>query len=939
MNYINIRNLVMISATALSLTVSAALKHCAFLTNCDNNRSASQILLFEVSSSGWQYVRTFMHPFDGHCRIPMAAVLVGDVVYVSEWCGWDDRSAANPSSARILKYDLNGRYLGVLVDEILDPNGKKVNRIESMIASHDGKYLYLCQPFNGVNNQLRFYRYKISDGTGGHILDRNFNCPYGISETSDGKMLFVANRHGDSADSGDNVFAYEIKEDGFERKKTYFKKKATSAYLDEETGFLYVTGYGSGISVFDFNSNSKDPIATLNSTSTYSQVKKIDGVLYAVCWSSGTIFKLSRDKTDNSKIVGENMIHNRGVKDIYNLNYTLMFNDFEIEDSVTEVARYKFDEPVNSPVCENSVSGDCPVRTFRAQTGAKGVSGGALCFSETCSRAILEGAQGLLGSEYGIFMWFGVKDDSQYVGHVFSNRMMGNNVGRLSLIMDQGRLRFYNGFINSIDFKVPDGAPLINDGKWHHIGVVKKGNTVSLWLDGEKRVSCDVNALGVDDAMEFTLGASHEGYDGYLKDAFMDDLRIFDGAPTDDAVKAMYDEYKDVAASIEVLSSPELPVHDSSAATPYGTVVSHSFAHQTPRTPPAVAVQSNGDWWVTFGSRTMPSSKDSKGSARVSSDRGATWRNWTDNVYVYYAAPFECKEDGVLYALGRTAYDRGTTGYSICYNNPTNGCEGRVGFSSFTFQDGKKHRTGFYTNDINRAVIRVANKMEPDLATEQEIYPGAGAVIGARFYLPYLAKDKVGLVSGAVTRDAGISDFRGEVASVISKAEKPFPGPVFAGLDGKVSVLVPSGVNGSGVATVDMASRDAIGDELTVVEEGIALPGADRPFAVRYDSVRRQYWAATTPGGTSLCLYASRDLKEWGLAKTVFTVSNPETTRVSNPAFDVSGSDLVVAFNLSAPDGGPALRSLDDPNYVMVRKVSSFRRESPWQNGTVFILR
>ena len=45
----------------------------------------------------------------------------------------------------------------------------------------------------------------------------------------------------------------------------------------------------------------------------------------------------------------------------------------------------------------------------------------------------------------------------------------------------------------------------------------------------------------------------------------------------------------------------------------------------------------------------------------------------------------------------------------------------------------------------------------------------------------------------------------------------------------------------------------------------------------------------------------------------------------------ISGGDLVVAFNLAAPDGGPALRSLDDPNYVMVRKVSSFRRESPWQ--------
>jgi hypothetical protein len=136
-----------------------------------------------------------------------------------------------------------------------------------------------------------------------------------------------------------------------------------------------------------------------------------------------------------------------------------------------------------------------------------------------------------------------------------------------------------------------------------------------------------------------------------------------------------------------------------------------------------------------------------------------------------------------------------------------------------------------------------------------------------------------------------------------------------------------------------MFSRNAIGDPLTVVEEGIELPGSDRPFAVRYDPVRKQYWAATTPNGTSLCLYASRDLKEWGLAKTVFTVSDAETTRVSNPSFDISGRDIVLGFNLACPDGGPAVRSLDDPNYVMVRKVQSFRKDSPWQNGTVFIMR
>ena len=306
-------------------------------------------------------------------------------------------------------------------------------------------------------------------------------------------------------------------------------------------------------------------------------------------------------------------------------------------------------------------------------------------------------------------------------------------------------------------------------------------------------------------------------------------------------------------------------------------------------------------------------------------------------MFVYCASPFECKEDGVMYALGRTAYDKGNSGYSIGYNMPNSGCDGRAGYSTFSFE--KNSRKSFFTNDVNVAVLRKANVQEPEIVTMQEIYPGAGLVSDGRFYLSYLLKDKVGLISGSVTSETGISDFRPEVASVVTAGAKPFPGPVFKNVSGEISVFVSAGVNGSGVATVDMVSRNAIGDPLTVVDEGIELPGSDRPFAVRYDPVRKQYWAATTPNGTSLCLYASRDLKEWGLAKTVFTVSDAETTRVSNPAFDISGRDLVVAFNLAAPDGGPALHSLDDPNYVMVRKVLSFRRESPWQNGTVFIMR
>lgn len=920
-------------AVVLSLTAFAEVKHRALLSNTNWDRNQNQILLFDVSPTSWEYVRTVVHPFDGHCRIPGAAVYVDGIVYVTDWAG-----KKNGSAARILKYDIEGNYIGVFVDEMLDPDGKKVNWAEALVASPDGRYLYVNQPGNGNSNKCYIYRYYISDGKCGKVLGP-YTCPQGpVCITQDSKTLVVTDK---TNNSENNVFVYSVDGDTYTLHKSYRKKNACSAYLDEDTQWLYVCGQDAGISIYDLKKSEDTALLYEAGTSYYPQLKKIGGELYASYMSGNRMLRMFLKDSENAGagIGSSQIMPNTGLKIYSGIDRAFIFADYSYEDTgAREIARYKFDEPANAAVFANSISDRWPMRSYRAQSGATGVSGGAVYFNETYSHAVIEGSGGMIGGDWGIFMWFGCNNRTDTGVYLFSNSMKEINKGRFSIKMDCGRLHANNTFLGSMAATLSEDV--LRDGKYHHIGVVKKGRAVSLYVDGVKKATKnDAWGLGLDDTMDFVLGAPADGHERFvLSGSYCDDLRIFDGAPTDDAVKAMYDEYKDVAVSLAVPSRPALPDHDSSLASSYGIVVSHTFAHQTPRTPPAVAVQDNGAWWVTFGSCTIPSSKDSKGSAHVSVNQGASWSNATDRVYLYCASPFACKEDGIVYALGRTAYDKGSTGYSICHDDPVSGCDGRIGFTSFTFEDGKNYRTGYYTNDVNRIVYRKADE-ETDYVTPQEIYPGAGAVIGARFYLPYLAKDKVGLVSGAVTREVGISDFRGEVASVVSKAATPFPGPVFAGLDGKVSVFVPSGVNGSGVATVDMASRDAIGDELAVVEEDIVLPGADRPFAVRYDSVRRQYWAATTPGGTSLCLYASRDLKEWGLAKTVFTVSSPETTRVSNPAFDISGSDLVVAFNLAAPDGGPALRSLDDPNYVMVRKVSSFRRESPWQNGTVFILR
>ena len=74
-------------AVVLSLTAFAEVKHRALLSNTNWDRNQNQILLFDVSPTSWEYVRTVVHPFDGHCRIPGAAVYVDGIVYVTDWAG------------------------------------------------------------------------------------------------------------------------------------------------------------------------------------------------------------------------------------------------------------------------------------------------------------------------------------------------------------------------------------------------------------------------------------------------------------------------------------------------------------------------------------------------------------------------------------------------------------------------------------------------------------------------------------------------------------------------------------------------------------------------------------------------------------------------------------------------------------------------------------
>ncbi len=913
----------------------------ALVTNCDNGITQSFIMLYDVSADHkWQYVRTVVTPFDGHSRAPSAAVYLNGVVYVVDWCGWNDLKAADRSSARILKYDLEGNFLGVLVDEIRDSNNELVNQLQSLTPSPDGQYLYTAQSFN-LNSTAKacVYRFKVSDGSGGAILSK-FSCVRGpVTLSSNGNVLFVTDRN--STTSG-NVFIYDYdtESDTFSmRRKVYFNY-ANSTCFDEEANLLYVCAYrgssvsGDGLALFDLSSESTSPVAEFGGKTNYSQLKIVDGVMYVVAFDGNKIYKVNRDVENLTFSVSPVMMERSG-NTPYKLPKTFMFNTYTEEHSPTEIARYRFDEPANSAVCTNSISSRWPIRNMGLRTGSTGVSGGAVCFTETDACGILENSQKILGADFGIFMWVNTTSTSTSEAYLFSNREGGNNPGRMTLMLINGAISIFNSFNSYKTYACTTTG--LNDGRWHHIGFTKEGKTLSIWVDGVKSDTFTDEGFGFDDSVEYVLGASAERRGNFLPaGSYIDDLRIFDGVPTDSAVVAMYNESATAAAAAPAPAAPTLPTPNYTVASGYGTVVKHMYAHQPSLLPPAIFQRSNGTMHLLAGRRddTAPWSHFARAYAYYAA-KGT--ENWTSefNPYTYAATFFECPDDGELYTFGRTSYDRGFYSFNTWYQEPTNACDGRVGYSVNSIA--RLGRTKFFTNDVNYTIQRIPNVAEPDMRSFNILTPGANLVLDGRYYQSYMVGGNVGLLSGAITESVGLSDFQPERAML--PAGCGFPGPVVTNSLGHVATLVPMGTNAQGVATVALASRAAIGDDLVIEESGIELPGADRVFSVRFDEKRGTWWAATTPGGTSLRLYASHNLTDWSPATTVFNVADTSTTRVSAPSFVIDGDDIVLAFNMACPDGCAPVRSLDESNYVLTRRVSRFRQFSPWPLGTVLFFK
>lgn len=901
------RSFVLAVAATLSVTAFARTRTRVLLTLCDNYMYQTQILMFEVLEDGtWDYVRTFLHSFDGHCRIPMSAVVVDGTVFVLECAGYDDRTSGAPTGASILKYDLEGNFLGVHVPLVKNWSTPACSG-DYLTVTPDKEWLIVGSMRYCTNPSL--FKYSVATGAylpsngnqiiGGLVGANSFNV------ASDYTLPLTYNRNV-SASSGLNLYTNNAETAKWTKHETLYQhNSAKAAFIDDSTTprRLFVGGYNAGYKVFE--EGNATPIQDRSDSTHICHFAKINGRMYVVEFDTTNIYMLDPTTfAEGTKALGNS------VRKLYGneLKKLLSFSAYEetVADAAVEVAHWTFDEPVGSGVFTNSVSAKWPIRALNLKGGAVGVSGNAVCFNTKYARGVIGDSGRLLGSDYGVFFWI-CPEAANYLTYktLISSRLEKNSCC------------WHFGFNNTtaapwLHTKSPTeygktSTSALTSTTWQHFGLVKKGTTLTFYLNGVQAGEwTGLTGLGGFDAdVDYVLGADAHQNNHFLYNwntggaVFLDELRVFDGAPTAAQVAAIYGEHTAPAAP----TAPIAPTLDKTVAQKYGTVVMHAFANAPAYTAPSIIYDAVARRrWISYGTDAAATALDATTGFQYSNDGGTHWSAGG------YAAPIAratlFQKDGVTYAFGRTVSDPATNGrmfsngsYQTKYLDPTNECDISCGYQVVSVTD--KAVLAAFTNDVNAIRFRDARADEADLVSPQALTAGTLALENGRYVQSYLLGGKVGEVSFAMDGEGRPVDFQATAATV--EAPAAFVGP---------RTDVPTDT----------------------------LPGSDRPFAVRYDENRECYWALTTPNGTSLELYATKDGAEWTKTLTVFTVEDAATTRVSNPAFDIAGSDLAVAFTLCCPDGGAPTVDLDSPNFVMSRTIERFRQYCPWKPGLMMIV-
>ncbi len=85
----------------------------------------------------------------------------------------------------------------------------------------------------------------------------------------------------------------------------------------------------------------------------------------------------------------------------------------------------------------------------------------------------------------------------------------------------------------------------LNDGKWHHVFIVRKENKLSIFVDGKfSNENVGSGVANIKNPNEFRLGRSYGGFENV--EIEFHDFRIYEDALTEEDLKIVYQQAFDV---------------------------------------------------------------------------------------------------------------------------------------------------------------------------------------------------------------------------------------------------------------------------------------------------------------------------------------------------------------------------------------------------------
>lgn len=865
-----------------------------------------QVLQYTVSNGVWTYEKVFASgSYGGKTMNPVGVTSDGRRVYVSEI-----------DNKRILAFETNGVFVGAVT------NFASTCTPECVLAAPNG-YLYMSDAFGSAGDKI--YRFDLQTWEGGEFIPMTgwgstFNNPRGLAFDENG-FLYVADRNANVIrrfDAQTGVFSNNLAT-VYEAQALAYDFRARRLLC---AGRLVANGPGATAAI------EKDgTIVPLYQNDTSNPRIGVLAIGEDVYYSSYSENKVYRVQPDGTRTVVVN-----APSGVSQPMYMTVIPEHPISPENGLIAHWRFNESANAALMASSI-GPEGYREIEAQgylqSGASGVEGGALWFN-TYSRGLVRDSKTLLPAtnDFSVFMWAGASVSGSGQRHLFSNN--AGQAGRCELGYD-----FAGDSARKLFWWHVNGPTLVStrdarDGTWHHVGIVRRGDTFELWLDGVPETNA-VAAASVDRTVDWRIGSAVSGM--FLQSgAFMDDLRVYDRALESNEVAAVFTAYTPSPGVVPIPSRPELPVPNLTLAeTALSAVaVGHQPRIAEPVGAPSLLKRQGGVYLAAYDVNREV------GATCVcrSEDAGASWSKIAEVSGVVRASLFEV--DGNLYLLGTSA----ALG-SVRIHRSTDG--------GATWSGG--------TTLSPSAYFSLASG--PLASHDGHLWKAAEDMTGS---IGWPGQARVRLLSIPVGADP-MTGSNWTVSDPLARSGWNANRRMTAWLDGNLiqdregNLINLMSVRQDRGGMAEMAARVTVTSSASApafnVDTGFTmLPGAAKPFMVRYDGVSGLYWALTsavTPSENELgkvlpenvchrlAVYSSHNLRDWCLRAVLLAERENGKYGFLKASFDFDGDDLVVLFASAYADGLHGPRSATEPNLVLFKRVAGFR-ELPADEGEARVL-